>query len=263
MARFKKIGSGGRVLVAAVVTFGVAFALSPSEPAQAQLNIGNAIKSAKKVSDALSVSDEEMKLFFGQMAEDMDSKNPVATMEDPYGQRLARLTEGLENYDGLELDFKAYLVKDVNAFAMGDGTVRVMAGLMDAFEDDEVRCVIGHEIGHVKLEHGQKRMRRALQQDAAISVAGTASGDARRIANSRLGQLFGQVVTAQHSQKAERNSDDYALEFMAANGYEQEACATAMDKLAEMSAGRGGIELLETHPRPAKRAKRMRKKIGS
>nr|WP_298931296.1 M48 family metalloprotease [uncultured Erythrobacter sp.] len=244
---------------AALAGVGAIIALA-AVPANSQ-SLGGIIGSAKKVAAAASVSDEEIVAYFGQMSEKMDASNPIATPDDPYGARLAALTEGLDSYDGLDLDIKAYLVKDVNAFAMGDGTVRIMAGLMDKFEDDEVRCVIGHEIGHVKLRHGQKRMKRALQQDAALSVAGTASGDARRIANSELGGLIQNVMYAQHSQKAERSSDDYALEFMAANGYNQEACATAMDKLAEMSAG-GGVELLRTHPSPAKRAKRMRKKIS-
>lgn len=238
---------------------GVALVVS-SVPAQSQ-SLGNIIGSAKKVADALSVSDEEMRLFFGQMADQMDAKNPVAEADNPYAVRLARLTEGLESYDGLDLDMKVYLVDQVNAFAMGDGTVRVYTGLLDKFDDDEVRCVIGHEIGHVKLEHGQKRMRRALQQDAALSVAGTASNSVRQIANSRLGGLFNQVMGASHSRKAERRADDYALTFMTANGYTQEACATAMDKLASLNSG-GGIELLQTHPSPAKRAKRMRKKIA-
>ncbi|MBV7258892.1 M48 family metalloprotease [Erythrobacter crassostreae] len=229
-------------------------------PAHSQ-SLGGILGSAKKVAEAASVSDEEIVAYFGQMSEKMDADNPVATLDDPYGARLAALTKGLDSYDGLNLDIKAYLVKDVNAFAMGDGTVRIMAGLMDEFNDDEVRCVIGHEIGHVKLEHGQKRLKRALQQDAALSVAGTASNDVKRIANSELGGLIQDVMYAQHSQKAERSSDDYALEFMAANGYDQEGCATAMDKLAAKSASVGGIELLKTHPSPAKRAKRMRKKM--
>lgn len=257
IASFRRAASAAAAAVACV-----ALTASLAGPAQAQFNIGKALDSAKKVAKAASVSDEEMVSFFGQMAEEMDSKNPIATMEDPYGQRLTKLTEGLDSYDGLDLDIKAYLVKDVNAFAMGDGTVRVFAGLMDAFEDDEVRCVIGHEIGHVKLEHGKKRMRRALQTDAALSVAGNASGGVQKLASSKLGKLFNNVVSAQHSQKAEIRSDDYALEFMRANGYDPAACPSAMDKLAAMGGG-GGIELLKTHPSPSKRAKRMRKQIGS
>lgn len=255
---FKRINHMSALAMTALVAGSL---VAGSGPAHSQ-SLGNIIGSAKKVAEAASVSDEQMVAYFGQMSDKMDADNPVATMDDPYGQRLAALTTGLDSYDGLTLDIKAYLVKDVNAFAMGDGTVRIMAGLMDQFNDDEVRCVIGHEIGHVKLEHGQKRMKRALQRDAAMSVAGTASNDVRRITNSELGGLIDNVLYAQHSQKAERSSDDYALQFMADNGYDQEACATAMDKLATMSAGGSGIELLQTHPSPAKRAKRMRKKIS-
>ena len=236
-----------------------AMGLAMTAPAQAQ-SLRNIMGSAKKVAEAASVSDEQIVTMFGQMSEEMDRMNPVAEPSDPYGERLARLTEGLDSYDGLDLDIKAYLVRDVNAFAMGDGTVRIFAGLMDQFEDDEIRCVIGHEIGHVKLEHGQKRMKRALQQDAALSVASTASGDVRRLASSELGKLVQDVVYAQHSQGAETNSDDYALTFMQGNGYDVNACPSAMDKLAALGSG-GGIAFLQTHPSAASRAKRMRKQL--
>lgn len=234
--------------------------LAPAAPADAQ-SLGNIVNSAKKVAQAATISDTEMVAYFGQMSDELDRKNPVAPAKNPYAVRLAKLTKGLQRYDGLNLDFKAYLVNEVNAWAMGDGTVRVYSGLMDKMTDDEVRCVIGHEIGHVKREHGQKRLKRALQQDAALSVAGTASSGVRRIAESRLGGLIQNVMYAQHSQAAETESDDYALTFMAANGYNRMACATAMDKLAAMGGG-GGIALLQTHPDPAKRAQRMRKQIG-
>lgn len=236
-----------------------AMLIAPAAPAHSQ-SMGDVMGSAKKVAEAATVSDEQMVAYFGQMSDEMDRQNPVAPARNPYAVRLAKLTTGLKSYDGLNLDIKAYLVDEVNAFAMGDGTVRVYSGLMDKMTDDEVRCVIGHEIGHVKLEHGQKRMKRALQQDAALSVAGTASSGVRRIANSELGGLIQNVMYAQHSQAAETASDDYALGFMAAKGYNREACATAMDKLAALGGG-GGIALLQTHPDPAKRAKRMRNQI--
>jgi len=233
--------------------------LAPAAPANSQ-SLGDIMGATKKVAQAATVSDEQIVAYFGQMSDEMDRQNPLAPAKDPYAVRLAKLTQGLDTYDGLNLDIQAYLVKDVNAFAMGDGTVRVYSGLMDKMTDDEVRCVIGHEIGHVKLEHGQKRMKRALQQDAALSVAGTASVGVRQIANSELGGLLQNVMYAQHSQKAETQSDDYALNFMAANGYNQQGCPSAMDKLAAMGGG-GGIALLQTHPDPAARAKRMRKQI--
>ncbi|WP_199799085.1 M48 family metalloprotease [Porphyrobacter sp. YT40] len=254
-----------RLLTAAVPGLAIAglagaMLLAPAAPADAQ-SMGDLLGAGKKVVQAATVSDAEIVAYFGQMSDEMDRQNPLAPAKSPHAVRLAKLTKGLDSYDGLTLDIQAYLVDEVNAFAMGDGTVRVYSGLMDKFTDDEVRCVIGHEIGHVKLEHGQKRLKRALQQDAALSVAGTASGGVRRIADSRLGGLIQNVMYAQHSQAAETQSDDYAMTFMAANGYDRMACATAMDKLAAMGGG-GGIALLQTHPNPASRAKRMRKQIG-
>lgn len=234
-------------------------ALVLAAPANSQ-SFGDILGSAKKVAQAATVSDAQIVSYFSQMSVEMDRQNTVATAKNPYAVRLAKLTTGLASYDGLNLNIKAYLANEVNAFAMGDGTVRVYSGLMDKMTDDEVRCVIGHEIGHVKLDHGKKRMKMALQKDAALSVAGTASSGVRRLASSELGGLIGNVINAQHSQAAETAADDYALSFMAAKSYPQLACATAMDKLAALGGG-GGIGLLRTHPDPAQRAKRMRAKI--
>lgn len=228
-------------------------------PAHSQ-GFGDLLGSAKKVAQAVTISDEQIVSYFSQMSVEMDKQNTIPPAKNPYAVRLAKLTKGLASYDGLTLNIKAYLANDVNAFAMGDGTVRVYSGLMDKMTDDEVRCVIGHEIGHVKLDHGKKRMKMALQKDAALSVAGTASSGVRRLASSELGGLIGNVVNAQHSQAAETAADDYAMTFMAAQKYPQSACATAMDKLAALGGG-GGIALLRTHPDPAQRAKRMRAKI--
>lgn len=233
--------------------------ISIAAPASAQ-SLGDIMGSAKKVVKAASYSDAEMKVFFDQMSADMDDKNPIAGPDDPYGQRLAALTQGLESHDGLDLDIKAYLVSDVNAFAMANGTIRIFAGLMDQFTDDEVRYVIGHEIGHVQREHTKKRMKGALQRDAAMSVASTADSGVRRIADSDLGKFFGDVITAQHSQKHEKEADDYAFEFMQQRGYDANACVTALEKLG--GGGSSGIAAwTSTHPSPASRAKRMRKKL--
>jgi len=234
--------------------------VSIAVPASAQ-GFGNILGSAKKVAEAVSYSDAEMKVFFDQMSADMDSKNPLAGPDDPYGQRLAALSQGLETYDGLNLDIKAYLVSDVNAFAMANGTIRIFAGLMDQFSDDEVRYVIGHEIGHVQREHTKKRMQGALQREAALSVAGTADQKIGAIASSELGKFFGDVIGAQHSQKHEREADDYAFDFMQDNNFDANACVTALEKLDGLSGGGGGLPWLQTHPSPSRRAKRIRKKL--
>lgn len=247
-----------QILTVAALAGGISIA----SPLSAQFRIGKVLGAAEKVAQATSFSDKDMGSYFDQMAVEMDRQNPVAGPKDPYGKRIAALSDGLQTHDGLDLDIKAYLVPDVNAFAMANGTIRVFSGLMDEFTDDEIRYVIGHEIGHVKLEHTKKRMQGALQRDAALSVASTASSGVRRLANSELGQLFGNVITAQHSQKNENEADDYAMDFMRQKEFAPEACVTALDKLASKSGGGGGLPWLQTHPSPEARSKRMRKQLS-
>ena len=114
----------------------------------------NAVRKAVK---AATLSDEEMKELSLQSVEAMDAQNPVVPDGDPLAKRFKALVKGLESEDGLTLNFKLYNVADVNAFATPDGSIRVMAGLMFIMTDDEVLSVIGHEIGHVKLQHAKKQ----------------------------------------------------------------------------------------------------------
>jgi putative metalloprotease len=180
---------------------------------------------------------------------------------DPYGKRIAALSKDLEEHDGLKLDIKSYLVSDVNAFAMGNGTIRVFAGLMDKYTDDEIRYVIAHEIGHVKNGHSKKRMQAALRTSALKSAASAAGGKAGRLADSELGALFANVISAKHSQGNEKEADDYAMRFMKDKKYDAKACVTALEKLAAMNGSGSKTDWLSTHPSLEERAKRMRAQL--
>jgi metalloprotease len=244
----------------------VAGGISAVAPLRAQINMGKIGKiggAAKDLNDSENLSDADLKGYFDQIAADSDRQNPLASPKDKYGKRIAALSSGLKNHDGLNLDIKAYLVSDVNAFAMANGTIRIFAGLMDKFTDDEIRYVIGHEIGHVKKGHTKKRMQAALRGSALTKAAGAAGGTASKIASSDLTKFFGKVISAQHSQANEKEADDYALAFMKTKKYQPMACVTALDKLAAMGGGGGGPKWLSTHPSPEERSKRMKAQLNA
>ncbi len=233
--------------------------ISIAAPGWAQLNLKKALGAGKDLVAAESISDADLKSQFDDVAAETDKMNPIAGLKDPYGKRIAALSKGLQSHDGLNMNIKAYLVKDVNAFAMGNGTIRVFAGLMDQFTDDEVRYVIGHEIGHVKAGHSKKRMQAALRASALQKGAGAAGGTVGRMASSELGDLFKKVVVAQHSQSNEKEADDYAMNFMKTKGYQPMGAVTALEKLAAMDGDKKNpLQFLATHPSPGVRAKRMR-----
>ena len=110
-----------------------------------------------------------------------------------YHRRLQRLTENI-SVDGLKLNFKVYLTKDVNAFACGDGSVRVYSALMDTMSDSELMAIIGHEIGHVARTDTKDALKNAYLRSAAQNAASSVSGSVAmncRIAIGRVGELAG------------------------------------------------------------------------
>ena len=76
----------------------------------------------------------------------MDAHNQVCADDNAYTLRLKKLTEGLGDADGIPLNFKVYYVKDVNAFACADGSVRVFSSLMDIMSDEELLSLAITEI---------------------------------------------------------------------------------------------------------------------
>ncbi len=238
----------------------IAGGVSAVTPLWAQFDLGKALEAGKDLTKAQTITDEELKSYFDQMAADMDKKNKVAGPGDAYGKRVATLSKGLQSYDGLKLNIKAYIVSDVNAFAMANGTIRIFAGLMDKFTDDEIRYVIGHEIGHVKAGHTKSRIKTALTTSGLKNAASAAGGKAGQLADSQLGDLFEKVIKAQHSQANEREADDYAMKFMKGNRYSAQACVTALEKLDALGGG-GGAAWLSTHPSPKERAQRMKAQV--
>ena len=107
-----------------------------SSPAYAQFNIKKAIGGAAKAAKAVTLTDEQMAAYVKESVDWMDTHNPVLPDNDPYTQRLKKLTAGITEADGIPLNFKVYNVIDVNAFACPDGSVRVFAALMDLMNDD-------------------------------------------------------------------------------------------------------------------------------
>lgn len=220
------------------------------------------LRAATNASKAMSLTDDEVRGYASQMAKKVDAEAKIAPVNNKYSQRLNTLTSSLQEDKGLRLNYKVYLTPEVNAFAMADGTIRFYSGLMDMMTDDEIRYVIGHEIGHVHSGHTKKRMQTALSVSAAQTAAAS-SGNAQvaTLASSELGDLIAKVVKAQHSQSNENEADDYAMEFMSRRNYQRRAAVTALEKLDKLSGGRDS-NWLSTHPAPKERAARMSSKLA-
>lgn len=222
----------------------------------AAIDVRGALGAGTNAAKGLTLSDEEVIKQADQACREYDRLNPVAAAGDPYAQRLAKLTKGLENEDGLNLSFKVYKVSDVNAFAMANGCVRVFAGLMDVATDEEIRGVIGHEIGHAKLGHSKAKMKTALLTRAGREGLAASDSKAGNLAASELGGLAEDVINAQFSQKEESAADTYAYHFMVRHKFDPNALVSIFSKLG----GKGG--LMSSHPSSPKRVKAIQSLIA-
>jgi putative metalloprotease len=235
-----------------------AAALAPQSFA---FDLGKALGAAKGAATAASLSDDDVRTQSRRMVEQMDGQARIAPAGSPHAKRLSALTASCREDQGLALNYKVYMTPDVNAFATADGSIRFYSGLMDMMTDDEIRYVIGHEIGHVQAGHSKKRMQLALSSGALQQAAAAAGGTAGALAESELGELFVKVVRAQHSQSNENEADDYAMQFLSRRKHDRKAAVTALEKLDKLSGG-GSSNWLSTHPAPRDRAERMRTQLG-
>lgn len=241
----------------------VLLCMTCSVPAMAQFNLKKAVGGAVKAAKAVTLTDEQMREYVKEYIDWMDKHNQVCADDDPYTVRLKKLTEGLNEVEGIPLNFKVYYVIDVNAFACADGSVRIFSSLMDIMSDEELLGVIGHEVGHVAHKDSKNGFRTVLLTSALKDGISSQGGKAAALTESQLGDLGEALVNATYSQKQEREADDYGYEFLKKAGKNPWAMALSFQKLKQLQEEAGAQkssklnQLFSTHPDLDARIKRM------
>jgi putative metalloprotease len=228
-----------------------------------KINLGKAAGVVTKGAKALTFSNEDAIKLSKESVDWMDKNNQVAGPKDPYTVRLNKLFGKHKSQDGLNLNYKVYKVKDINAFACADGSVRVFSSLMDIMTDDEILAVIGHEIGHVKNQDTKDAMKAAYMKAAALDAASSASATVATLNDSQVGKMANAFLDASHSKKQESEADTYSYDFMKANKYDVVGAYTAFKKLALLSEGStqtGFEKMFNSHPDSEKRAQAIKKR---
>lgn len=245
-----------------------------SSTASAQFKIGGKTINTKKVINAASdvahaatLSDADVATMAKEYIEWMDTHNEVAGPATEMGQRLERLTANVKKVAGLDLNFKVYNVIDVNAFACGDGSVRVCGGLMKIMDDDEVFAVIGHEIGHVVNSDSKDAMKNAYLTSAAKNAAGAVDGAVAKLSDSQLGDIAQSLAGAQYSQKQEYAADEFGFQFSVDNGHDPYGMANSLNKLLQLSESDAKsskfMQIFSSHPETQKRMERVKAKADT
>lgn len=228
-----------------------------------QWNPNGLASAAGKAITAASISDEQVVALSQQTILSLDAENTMAG--NAYQTRLAKLLKGVDQINGMPVNYKVYKTDEINAFACGDGSIRVYSGLMDVMDDDELVAIIGHELGHVNHQDTKKALKNAYLASAARDVVGSA-GTYGALVSSLLGDLGEALAQAQFSQAQEYKADQSGFQFAIDQGYGPHSMEKALNKLLAISGSSSNdivVHLFSSHPQTEKRVEKMKKAADS
>ncbi len=152
---------------------------------------------------------------------------------------------------------------EVNAMSAPGGFVFVTKGLLKRVRsEDELACVLAHEVAHVSKKHGLKTIK-ASRLTQAFAILGTEAAKSytpdqvARLTASFAGAIddvVNDLVTKGYSRDKEYEADRFAAEYARAAGYDPDGLKSFLSRL-ESEPGAGG--LFKTHPSPASRLARL------
>lgn len=244
----------------------IILALLLATSAPAQTGWSGVLSGIMKTGQALAITDERLAETVQEAVEIMDKEHKICAPNSKYASRLHKLTSNMVDADGIELNFKVYQTKELNALACPDGSVRVFSALMDLLSDDELLGVLGHEIGHVALRHSKRAWKWALLRSAASDAIGAVSETWANVSESVLGSICNTALSAKHSRYHESEADDYGYDFLKESGKNPWAMGKAFIKMKELTEQRGNsrvqkwLQAFSLHPDFDARILRMRER---
>ncbi|MEM8944260.1 MAG: M48 family metalloprotease [Planctomycetota bacterium] len=149
--------------------------------------------------------------------------------------------------------------RTVNAFALPGGKVFITHALYDQLETEgQLAGVLGHEIGHVIMRHGNQRMAKQGLYQGLAGAMGVLGGDGQA---GGMGQMIASALSMKYGRDHELESDDWGVKLCGLAGYDPRAMKGVMRILDKAAGGQGPPEFLSTHPKPENRVAYIDKAI--
>ena len=188
----------------------------------------------------------------------------VHVIEQPQNaseQWLYSTVQELANKAGIGMPEVGIFRSDApNAFATGwnknNALVAVSTGLLQRMNKEEVKAVLGHEIGHALAHHGAERMaQQNMQQIVGAGVAMGAGGmdmGAQRAVMGVFGGISQYGYALPFSRKHESEADYIGLVLVARACYDPREAPRLWERMGA-NAGATPAEFQSTHPSPETR----------
>ncbi len=151
--------------------------------------------------------------------------------------------------------------KEVNGFALPGGFVYLHTGLIEKTEsNDELACIIGHEITHICARDGVNQMQKSILYSIPASIL-------LQNRSAAIKQAVDAVFTLsmlKYSRTQELRADTLGVTYAYRAGYNPEGMLTffkKLQKIEESSSSSTTIPFLRSHPNTADRIENVRNVI--
>jgi predicted Zn-dependent protease len=196
---------------------------------------------------------------------------PEAEMVEMVGTQIREAAEkwlAAEGYGDYLKDYrweyKLIESNKVNAWCMPGGKIAIYTGILPVAQaEDGLAAVMGHEVAHALLNHGQQQVSagvlRLLGSVAVSILTKDSSSDVQDIARGAYGAGSQILGTLPLSRSHESEADHYGLMLMSIAGYNPEEAVFFWERMNSL--GGGNIEFLSTHPSDTTRIKQLKEWI--
>ncbi len=193
------------------------------------------------------------------------TNNKDAEMVKRVGNRIVKSVEtyyaekGLsEKLTGFKWEVNLVDDKAVNAWCMPGGKIVVYTGILPITQNEAaLAAVMGHEVSHALLQHGNQRMSQGLlQQLGGVALSVAVANKPQETQNLFLGAYGAGTqigVLLPFSRKHELEADRYGLIWTAMAGYNPEEAIYLWERMEKASQGQKPPEFLSTHPSEGRR----------
>ena len=199
------------------------------------------------------------------------TNNKDAEMVQRVGRRITAAVESYYKEKGIAdklqgFNWEVKLVDDpaVNAWCMPGGKIVVYTGLLPITQNEAaLAAVMGHEVCHALLQHGNQRMSQGMAQQglgAALSVAlANKPAATQNLFMTAYGVGSNVLGVLPFSRKHELEADRYGLMFTAMAGYNPREAIALWDRMEKAGGGQKPPEFLSTHPSEGRRKEQLEK----
>lgn len=216
-------------------------------------------------------SEEQINAEAAKAYQEVKAKSKLSTNQN-WNAMVQRVTKRIAAATGENFAWEAILIEnpEPNAWCMPGGKIAVYTGIMPVVKTEAaLAAVLGHEVAHATLRHGQKGYARAIEEQASGALLGVATIVGGQLLcktdqckqwaaiGGSVGGLALQFYNRKFSRSDEADADSKGLMYMAQSGYQPTEAVNLWNRMGAASGGQGVPEWMSTHPSGDNRIKAL------